>query len=121
MRGDTLDVETRNVRGLKTWDQSGMPMADDNEAVIKERLYLDNVLRNEMTTTDNSPTRRWSVVKNYQRARDVVWVENSCTNQKLCREIVGINFAAEGALPFADRLFSFAFGFELGITCHLAS
>src|SRR5205814_7386259 len=26
---DTLEVETRNIRGPKTWDQTGMPMADD--------------------------------------------------------------------------------------------
>ena len=25
----------------RTWDQSGMPMADDDEGVIKERLFLD--------------------------------------------------------------------------------
>src|SRR5450631_3213516 len=40
-RFDTLEVETRNIRGPKTWDQTGMPMADDNQAVVKERLYLD--------------------------------------------------------------------------------
>ena len=82
-RYDALEVETRNVRGPRTWDQSGMPMADDNEAVIKERLYLDkanpNILHNEMTTTDNSLTRPWSVVKNYRRAQKVVWAENNCT------------------------------------------
>jgi hypothetical protein len=82
-RYDTLEVETRNVRGPRTWDQSGMPMADDNEAVIKERIYLDkddpNILHNEMTTTDNSLTRPWSVVKNYARAQKVVWAENNCT------------------------------------------
>ena len=32
-----------------------------------------------MTTTDNSLTRPWSVVKNYRRAQKVVWAENNCT------------------------------------------
>ena len=80
-RYDTLEVETRNIRGPKTWDQTGMPMADDNEAVIKERLYLDkanpNILHDEITTTDNSLTRPWSVVKNYRRSNNVIWFENN--------------------------------------------
>src|SRR5258705_1190578 len=81
-RFDELQVETRHVRGPRTWDQSGMPMADDDEGVIKERLFLDkdkpNILRNEITTTDNSLTRPWTVTKNYQRAQKVWWGENNC-------------------------------------------
>jgi hypothetical protein len=57
-------------------------MADDNEAVIRERIYLDkndpNILHNEMTTIDNSLTRPWSVLKSYRRSKDVVWVDYSC-------------------------------------------
>ena len=82
-RYDTLEVETRNIRGPRKWDQTGMPMADDNEAVIKERLYLDksnpNILHDEMTTTDNSLTRPWTVIKNYRRQQDIIWVDNNCT------------------------------------------
>jgi hypothetical protein len=83
-RYDTLEVETRNIRGPKTWDESGMPLADDSETVVTERLYLDktnpNVLINEMTTTDNSLTRPWSVLKKYRRETDVLWVHNTCTD-----------------------------------------
>jgi len=47
------------MRGPHTWDQSGMPMADDDEGVITERIYADKrdpgLLRVEMTTIDNSP------------------------------------------------------------------
>ena len=82
-RYDTLEVETRNIRGPKTWDQTGMPMADDNEAVIKERIYLDrsnrDLMRNEMTAVDNSLTRPWSVLKTYRRIKDPLWVDFSCT------------------------------------------
>src|SRR6202051_4223811 len=50
---DTLEVETRFLRGPRTWDQSGMPTADDNDGMIKERLYLDksnpNILHDQMT------------------------------------------------------------------------
>jgi hypothetical protein len=82
-RYDTLEVETRNLRGPRTWDQTGMPMADDNAAVIKERLYLDksnrDVLHNEMTTIDNSLTQPWTVMKNYRRhTQNITWEENNC-------------------------------------------
>jgi hypothetical protein len=81
-RYDTLEVETRHVRGPRTWDQSGMPMADDDDGVITERLYLDrsdpNILHNDVTTIDNSLTRPWSVNKAYRRLDKVSWTENNC-------------------------------------------
>ena len=82
-RYDTLEIETRYLRGPRTWDQSGMPTASDNEGVIKERLYLDqanpNILHDEMTTIDNSLTRPWSAIKSYRRAQNVIWAEDSCS------------------------------------------
>jgi hypothetical protein len=81
-RYDVLEIETRNLKGPRTWDQSGMPMHADNETVIKERIYLDkadkDVLHNEMTTFDHSLTRPWSVMKNYRRIHKVMWTENNC-------------------------------------------
>jgi len=82
-RFDMLEVETRNIRAPRQWDQTGMPMANDNEAVIKERLYLDkanrDILLNEMTTTDNSLTRPWTVLKKYRRhTQKISWEENNC-------------------------------------------
>ena len=57
-RYDTLEIETRNVRGPRTWDQTGLPMAPDNEAVFKERIFLDKsnpgILHDEITTTDTA-------------------------------------------------------------------
>ena len=59
-----------------------MPMADDDEGVIKERLFTDkdkpDIIHNEMITTDNSLTRPWKVMKNYRRTSDVIWGENNC-------------------------------------------
>jgi hypothetical protein len=40
-RYDTLEIETRRMRGPHVWDQSGMPMADDADGVITERMSLD--------------------------------------------------------------------------------
>jgi hypothetical protein len=81
-RYDTLEVETRRLRGPHVWDQSGMPMADDADGVIKERISLDrndsNILRVEMTTFDNSLTRPWTVSKSFRRQTDVWWSEDNC-------------------------------------------
>jgi hypothetical protein len=82
-RFDTLEAETRHIRGPRTWDQTGMPMGDDNDTIIKERFYLDkanpNILINEITTIDGSLTEPWSVLKKYRRSGDMVWVEYNCT------------------------------------------
>jgi hypothetical protein len=81
-RYDELDVETRNLRGPRVWDQAGMPMASDNQAVVKERIFLDkanpDVLHDEFTTTDHSLTRPWTATRNYRRDRRMVWTENNC-------------------------------------------
>jgi hypothetical protein len=81
-RFDTLEVETRRMRGPHVWDQSGMPMADDDEGIIKERISLDrsdpNILRDEMTATDNSLTRPWTVLKTFRRQTNVWWSEDNC-------------------------------------------
>jgi hypothetical protein len=87
-RYDTLEVETRNIRGPRQWDLTGMPMADDNEAVVRERLYLDKanpkILHNEIITTDNSVTRPWTVMKNYQRrSENITWEENNCVENNV--------------------------------------
>ena len=61
-----------------------MPTASDDEGVITERIHLDpanpDIIRNEMTTIDNSLTRPWSTTKSYRRnTRNVVWAEDSCS------------------------------------------
>jgi hypothetical protein len=81
-RFDTLEAETRYIRGPKTWDQTGMPMADDLDGIVKERLSLDkanpDILHNQMTTIDNSLTQPWTATTSYRRSRNVVWQEDSC-------------------------------------------
>jgi len=68
---DTLEVETRDFKGPRVYDDSGLPLHRDNQSVIKERLSLDkanrNVLLNEITTYDHALTRPWTVTKHYQR------------------------------------------------------
>ena len=82
-RFDTLDVETRNIRGPRTFDQTGIPMHEDNATIVKERMSLDkadkNLLHVEMTTYDNVLTRPWSATRSFRRQATSVWMESNCT------------------------------------------
>ena len=81
---DVLEVETRNFKGPRVYDESGLTLHPDNESVIKERIYLDkadrNLLHNELTVTDNALTRPWTVMKTYTRELTprTSWVERVC-------------------------------------------
>jgi hypothetical protein len=79
---DVLEVETRNFKGPRTYEFSGILLHDDNASIIKERLFLDranaDVLRIEITSIDHALTRPWTVVKTFQRERNVLWAEYDC-------------------------------------------
>jgi hypothetical protein len=83
-RFDVLEIETRGFKGPRAIDISGIPLHEDNQTVVKERLYLDktdqNVLRNEITIIDNALTQPWTVTQTYRRMPDPrpVWVETEC-------------------------------------------
>jgi len=81
-RFDTLEVETRNFKGPRTVEFTGIALHDDNETVVKERIYLDKsnpeLMHNEITIDDHAFTRSWTVDKHYMRLRNVVWVEDNC-------------------------------------------
>jgi hypothetical protein len=81
-RYDTLEVETRNFKGPRTMEPSGIALAPDNETILKERITLDknvkDTLLNEITTIDNAFTRPWTVTKRYTRIKKVIWFENDC-------------------------------------------
>ena len=79
---NVLEVETRGLKGPRTFDASGLPLHKDNETVVKERFYLDkndlNLLHDEVTTIDHALTRPWIVTRDYRRERDAIWVEMIC-------------------------------------------
>jgi len=83
-RFDVLVVETRGLRGPRSYDSTGLPFHSDNETVITERIYLDkadkNTLYDEITVTDHALTRPWTAVKKYARKADKqpVWREAVC-------------------------------------------
>jgi hypothetical protein len=81
-RYDVLLVETRGMKGPRSFDASGIPLHKDNATVVKERIYLDktnpDILHDEVTTVDNALTRPWTVTKNYRRERKPIWFEYNC-------------------------------------------
>jgi hypothetical protein len=105
-RYDTLEVETRKLKGPRTFEASGIPMHSDNETVVNERIYVDaqdhNVLHNDITTQDHALTRPWTVNKRYLRVRDenVIFYENECSenNQHVIIGKEGYYLSADGYL-----------------------
>jgi len=83
-RYDVLEVETRGFRGMRTLDSTSIPLHEDNQTVIKERIYSDktnpNIMHNEITIIDNAFTQPWTVTKDYRRGAQAqpVWRESEC-------------------------------------------
>jgi hypothetical protein len=84
-RYDTLLIETRGLKGPRSYDSSGIPFHADGSTLVKERISLDkanrNILHNELTTIDHALTRPWTVTRSYKRDPGVatVWVEYICS------------------------------------------
>jgi hypothetical protein len=87
-RYDVLEVETRGFKGPRTYDDSGIPLHEDNETIVKERIYFDksdrDIFHDEVTVIDHALTRPWIVTKSYHREadrrpdwREVICVENN--------------------------------------------
>jgi hypothetical protein len=80
-RYDTLAVETRAIKGPRSYDSSGIPFHEDGRTTVKERIYLDNnsptTLHDDITVMDDGLTRPWSVKRTYSR-KDPGWLEAIC-------------------------------------------
>jgi hypothetical protein len=81
-RYDVVEVETSHMKGPRDFDVDGLPLHNDNQTVIKERIYLDkanpDILRDEITTIDHALTRPWTVTKSYRRENNPIWNEYDC-------------------------------------------
>ena len=102
---DVLEVETRGMKGPRSFDASGLPLHVDNDTVVKERIYLDkanrDVLIDEVTTLDKALTRPWTVTKKYVReTKNVMWFEYNCTENNRHVQIGKDNYyvSADGFL-----------------------
>jgi hypothetical protein len=103
---DTLEVETRGIKGPRAYDTSGLPLHADNKTVVKERIYLDKsdpmVMWDEITTIDNALTGPWTVKKKYTRSTEQRpdWIEEVCPENNPHVKIQGDNYfiGADGLL-----------------------
>jgi hypothetical protein len=104
-RFDTLVVETRALRGPRSYDSTGIPFHRDNQTIIKERIYLDpankDTLYDEITVIDHALTRPWTTKKKYVRgSRNPVWHESVCAegNQHVVIEDEPYMLSSDGYL-----------------------
>jgi hypothetical protein len=99
-RLDTLEVETRFIGGHRTYDNTGLPLHEDNSTVVKERIHLDKAdpekLIDEVTTFDDALTRPWTVTKVYNREKADRWVDISCGQDNNHIVISGENYFMSG-------------------------
>ena len=108
---DVLEVETRNFKGPRYFDEGGIPLHVDNQSIFKERFYLDkdnpDILHDELTTIDHALSRPWTVVRNYRRAKadKPVWIEFLCNENNPHVLIGGDNYylSADGLLMPARK------------------
>jgi hypothetical protein len=83
-RYDLLEVETRGFHGLRTLDSTAIPLHENNQTVVKERIFSDkanpNILHDEITIIDDAFTHPWVVTKDYRRAPQArpQWRESGC-------------------------------------------
>jgi len=101
-RYDMLEIETRGLKGPRSFDPQGIPLAFDNQSIFKERVYSDkanpNILYDEITTIDHALTRPWTVTKKYARLPDKQpeWVEEVCAEGNGDVEIRGEPYFLSG-------------------------
>jgi hypothetical protein len=108
---DVLEVETRYMKGPRSYDTTGLPLHADNKTVVKERIYLDktdqNVLWDEVTTIDNALTGPWMVKKKYTRDSNPRhnWIEEVCPENNPHVRIQNDNYmlSADGYLMPAKK------------------
>jgi hypothetical protein len=76
-RYDVLEIETRAFKGPRTFEGSGLPLHEDNQTVIRERITLDksnkDLLRNRVTIEDHALTRPWTIERIYRREASHFW------------------------------------------------
>lgn len=110
-RYDVLAVETRGMRGPRSYDSTGTPLHRDNQTIVKERIYFDkadpDTFYDDITVFDHALTRPWSMTKKYVRSKDKtpVWQESVCAegNQHIVIGNESYMLSADGYLMPARK------------------
>jgi len=96
---DTLEIETRALKGVRLMDNSGIPLSPDGQTIVKEKMYLDkaspDVMHNEITTIDPAFTRPWTVSRFYKRVHDGRPQEYNCAEDNRWVVIGGRTYVAD--------------------------
>lgn len=83
-RFDVLEAETRGFRGPRVFDGSGLPLHEDGQTIVKERIFVDpsdpELSHDQVTVYDHALTRPWTVIKNYRHVANPrpFWTEEYC-------------------------------------------
>ena len=97
-------IETRGFKGPRTIDARSIPLHEDNETIVKERITLDktnkDILTNEITIIDHALTRPWTVKRSYRRLKTPSAMEYVCAenNNQVVLEGEDYMIGADGKL-----------------------
>jgi hypothetical protein len=81
---DVLEIETRNFKGPRAFESTGLPLHTDDESVIIERIYRDksepDTLWDDITVYDHALSRPWMLNKKAVRTNGArpVWYSEVC-------------------------------------------
>lgn len=78
---DMLSIETRAIKGPRSFDSRGVPLHENEQTVVMEEIRLvdEETLENRITTIDDALTRPWTINQRYSRqTEDVIWAEYVC-------------------------------------------
>lgn len=108
---DALAIETRGLRGPRSYDSTGTPLHRDNRTIIRERIYFDrtdaDTFYDDITVIDNALTRPWTMTKKYVRDKKKVpvWEESVCAegNQHIVIGSDAYMLSADGYLMPAKK------------------
>ena len=67
-RFDLLEVETRNFKGPRNLEATGLPLHRDNQTVVKERIRLDKSAKDTLLNEITVITRGMPLVVQVTRA-----------------------------------------------------
>ena len=110
-RYNVLEVETRGFKGPRSYDNTGLPLHEDNQSVITERIFQDktdpNTMYDVITTNDHALTQPWTATKVYRRGPNPrpFWRESVCAEANPHVEIgkQGYMLSADGLLMPAKK------------------